>query len=370
MSNECTVRKLLAKAGITVNGSEEHDIQVSDTSFYDRVVSHGSLGLGEAYVDGLWDVKALDKCVFRMLRANLKDEIYLDFATVFGYLRARVTNMASWRPFAVGEHHYDAGNDLYERMLDSRMTYSCGYWKDAKNLEEAQEAKLDLICRKIALGKDECVLDIGCGWGSFLSFAAAKYDAWGTGLTVSKEQKAHIEKDFPNAPFEVLLEPYQTFSGKMFDKIVSVGMFEHVGYKNYRAYMSKVHSLLRDDGLFLLHTMGGNKTVVQGDPWMQKHIFPHGMVPSVPQMGAALDGLFVVEDWHNIGHYYDPTLMAWFENFDRAWPDLKDQYDDRFYRTWKYYLLACAGASRARHFQVWQLVLSKKGMPGGYVCVR
>jgi cyclopropane-fatty-acyl-phospholipid synthase len=273
------------------------------------------------------------------------------------------------RAFQVGEEHYDIGNDLYEHMLDKRMVYSCGYWKNATHLDEAQEAKLDLVCRKLGLKSGDRVLDIGCGWGSFAQFAACRYGAHVTGVTVSKEQVQFAREQVKGLPVEIRLEDYRDTRGQ-FDHIVSLGMFEHVGPKNYGAYMGRVHALLRDGGLFLLHTIGAHHSVWHTDPWIHTYIFPNGVLPSVAQVGSAIDRLFVLEDWHNFGADYDKTLMAWYANFERGWEDLAAHYGPRFFRMWRYYLLSCAGSFRARHNQLWQIVLSKRGTSGGYQSIR
>jgi cyclopropane-fatty-acyl-phospholipid synthase len=360
-NTERVLTEAFKKAGIEVNGHRPWDIQVHNPAFYDRVLTGGSLGLGEAYMDGWWDAEHIDEFLYKVLRNKLQDHIHINPALVWSYVQARFFNPQKWRPFEVAEKHYDLGNDLYLGMLDKRLTYSCGYWKDAKTLDEAQEAKLDLICRKIELKKGQNVLDIGSGWGSFLQFAAEKYGAQGVGVTVSKEQAEYANAHKGDLAIETKLQDYHTLEGK-FDHVVSVGMFEHVGYKNYRAYMEKVHSLLKDDGYFLLHTIGGNiSTLRNSDPWNEKYIFPNGMIPSIKQVGEASEDLFSMEDWHNFGPDYDKTLMEWMKNFDALWPSLKasGKYDDRFYRMWKYYLMTCAASFRVRYLQLWQIVFTK-----------
>lgn len=272
------------------------------------------------------------------------------------------------KAFEVGEKHYDIGNDLYEAMLDSRMTYTCGYWKDAHNLEEAQEAKLDLVCKKLGLKPGHRILDVGCGWGSFLKYASERYGVRGVGITVSKEQAALARERCKGLPIEIRLQDYRDTEGT-YDHIASLGMFEHVGPKNYRAYFSKIKTLLKDGGLFLLHTIGSDITAPV-DPWIEKYIFPNSQIPSLRQVADALEGLFIMEDWHNFGADYDTTLMAWFSRFDAHWEEFKHRYDERFYRMWKYYLLVSAASFRARKNQLWQIVLSPQGVPGGYTSIR
>jgi len=361
---------LLAAAEIEINGQNPWDIVVKNEKFYKRVLSQGSIGLGESYMDGWWEAEQLDELFHRLLSASLDEKIIHNWKLLFQFLVAKTFNLqAKSRAFKIGKHHYDIGNDLYVHMLDKLLVYTCAYWKDAKNLDEAQENKLDLVCRKLGLKAGQKVLDIGCGWGSFLKFAAEKYKVKAVGITVSKEQIALGKKLCAGLPVEIRLQDYRDLKEK-FDHIVSLGMIEHVGYKNYRTYMKIAHQSLRDNGLFLLQTIGGNKSVKSTDPWISKYIFPNSMLPSIQQIAKSIEKLFVMEDWHSFGANYDKTLMAWFNNFNNNWDQLKDKYDQRFYRMWKYYLLCCAGSFRARKNQLWQIVLSKKGVPGGYQSIR
>jgi len=364
--------EILKVAGITVNGPASYDMQVSDERIYQRIFAEGTLGLGKSYMDGWWGAKDLPEFFYQALRAKLYKEV-AGFGTLWLSLRARFINRQSGtRAFEVGEKHYDIGNDLFKVMLDRRMIYSCGYWSgtpSAQSLDEAQEAKLDLICRKIGLKAGQTVLDVGCGWGGFLKFAAEKYGAKGVGITVSKEQAALARENCKGLPVEIRVEDYRDTQGQ-FDHVVSVGMFEHVGPKNYRTYFKKVRSLLKDDGIFLLHTIGSIVTTLRADAWLDRYIFPNGVVPSIAQIGPAMENVFHMEDWHSFGADYDKTLTQWWANFDRAWPTLKERYGERFYRMWKYYLLSCAGSFRARDVELWQLVLSKNGIVGGYTSVR
>jgi cyclopropane-fatty-acyl-phospholipid synthase len=365
-----TLEKILSLAGIRINGNNPWDITVHNEKFYRRVLSQGSLGLGESYMDGWWDCEKLDELFFRILRSQIEGNVRQNWRLLFEVLLAKLFNMQSKsKAFQIGEKHYDLGNELFENMLDKRMVYSCAYWKDAHTLDEAQEKKLDLICQKLGLKPGMRVLDIGCGWGSFAKYAAEKYEVTVTGITVSKEQVEFGKIFCQGFPVEIRLQDYRDVNDQ-FDHIVSLGMIEHVGYKNYRAYMKVAHHCLKDKGLFLLHTIGGNKSVTSTDLWINKYIFPNGMLPSIKQIGAAIEGLFVMEDWHNLSVDYEKTLMAWYRNFDNNWHNIKSNYDERFYRIWKYYLLSCAGAFRARGNQLWQIVLSQKGVLGGYKSIR
>lgn len=371
------IQSLLSEAQITLNGTDESDIQVNNSAFYNRVLLDGVLGLGESYMDGWWDVQKPDDLFYRLINASLHEKVK-SWKIVPHILKAKIFNAGKQsKAFEVGEKHYNIGNTLFQKMLDKRMVYSCGYWKEAQNLDEAQEAKLDLICRKINLQPNMKVLDVGCGWGSFCKYAAEKYGAEVIGITISKEQAELAKENCKGLNVEIKLQDYRELNvksvhgaGNLFDCVVSIGMFEHVGYKNYRIFMKTIHRLLKEDGLFLLHTIGANKSMITTDPWTNKYIFPNSMLPSITQIGASIEQLFVLEDWHNFGHDYDKTLMAWFENFDRSWDELKPDYDERFYRMWKYYLLSCAGSFRAGKNQLWQIVLSKSGIPDGYQSIR
>ncbi|MBI4133197.1 class I SAM-dependent methyltransferase, partial [Candidatus Uhrbacteria bacterium] len=183
------IKQLLATADIIVGGMRPHDIHVHNDRLYSRVLREGSLGFGEAYMDGWWDTPAVDELVTRIFNAHLERGVRKNWPLVLSALISRIVNLqAPRRAFEIGRRHYDIGNDLYRAMLDQRMTYSCGYWTDAHTLDEAQEAKLDLCCQKLGLAPGMRVLDIGSGWGSFATFAAKKYGVSVVGITVSKEQ--------------------------------------------------------------------------------------------------------------------------------------------------------------------------------------
>jgi cyclopropane-fatty-acyl-phospholipid synthase len=272
-------------------------------------------------------------------------------------------NQKKSRAFIVGEQHYDLGNDLFSLMLDKELNYTCGYWKDVHDLESAQSAKLRLVCEKLNLKPGQKILDIGCGFGAFARFAVENYQVSVVGVTISKNQKKLADERCKGLPIEIRIQDYRDIN-EQFDNIVSLGMFEHVGYKNYQTYMDIVQRCLRDSGLFLLHTIGNNTSVTYANSWITKYIFPNGMLPSITQIGTACEGKFVMEDWHNFGPDYEKTLLVWHENFNRHWPELKSNYSERFKRMWDYYLLSCAGAFRARTLQLWQIVLSKTGILG------
>jgi cyclopropane-fatty-acyl-phospholipid synthase len=356
------VQEMLSCADIEVGGKRPWDLDVKNEDFYQRVLAHGSLGLGESYMDGWWECSALEEFSNRIQRANLESKIRFNMKTLITLVANRCLNFQSRkRAFHVGKVHYDIGNDLYHQMLDRRMIYSCAYWKESKDLDEAQEAKLELICRKLMLKRGMRVLDIGCGWGGFAIYAAQKHGVEVVGTTISKEQFALARELARDHPVRILLQDYRDLEGR-FDRIVSIGMVEHVGYKNYRIFMDKVSQCLEQDGIFLLHTIGSSSTYYTTDPWTEKYIFPNGKIPSLTQLSKAAEGLFVIENTQNIGPDYEPTLLAWSENFERARSLPEAKYDERFRRMWKYYLRMSAGAFRARRLQVFQIVMTPAGM--------
>ena len=363
MKQKQVVEQFLSLAGVTINGPEPWDIQVRDDRMYARVLRDKNLGLGESYMDGWWECPRVDEMIYRLLKARLDEKVAGGLKLLWPLVQAFLFNRQSkTRARDVAERHYNLGHDLFMSFLDPYNQYSCAYFDGTGDVEEAQLKKLDLICRKLAITSNDRVLDIGFGWGGFAKYAAEKFGCTVTGVNISEEQTEYAREFCKGLPIRLLQCDYRDIEGK-FDKIVSVGMFEHVGRKNYRTFMEVAHRCLKDEGFFLLHTIGGNTSTIKTDAWINKYIFPNGMLPSTTQIGKAVEGLFVMEDWHNLGPHYDKTLMAWHENFQKAWPKLKDKYGERLKRTWEYYLLSCAGAFRARDIQLWQIVFTKYGSP-------
>lgn len=365
------VTEIFALAGIEIGGNRPWDIQVHDERFYQRLLSYGGLAAGESYMDGWWNAEALDEMCTRVHRANLSEKVG-DWETIWLAWKGRLFNrQRESRSGEVAKEHYDLGNDIYEVMLDRRMQYTCGYWKNAATLDQAQENKLRLICDKIQLQPGMRVLDLGGGFGGMAHFMASEYGCRVVSYNISAEQVGFGREWCKRLPVRFEQKDYReaAHETKTFDRVVSIGLCEHIGHKNYRAFLDLSCRMLRPGGLFLLHTIGGNASYTCTDPWIDKYIFPNGVIPSVSQLGTAMEGRWVVEDWHNFGPDYDLTLVAWWQNFDRAWPVLRQKYSERFYRMWKYYLLGCAGGFRARKLQLWQIVLSKGDIPS-YTPVR
>jgi cyclopropane-fatty-acyl-phospholipid synthase len=369
MSEKTRIAAMLEESGVVINGPNPWDPQILNDNLWNRVFAQGALGLGEAYMDGWWECDDLAEFFNRVVGADLGSRIRVTPNLIWQHLQARFFNMQTLsRAKRVAAMHYSE-TDAYKATLDSRLTGSCAYWENAATLDEAQEAKLDLVCRKVGLEKGDRVLDIGCGWGAFMGFAAEKYGADCVGVTISPDQAAYGRERYKDLPVEFQVKDYREFNGKV-DHIVSMGMFEHVGYKNFRTYFEVARRALNDGGLFMLHTIGSPISLTTIDPWIEKYIFPGGVLPSLAQVGKSIEGLFDVIDLHNIGPHYDKTLMAWFDNFHRNWPRPNTPEEHRFYRMWKYYLLCCAGGFRARAIHVWQFVLSANGVPEGYKTAR
>lgn len=354
-------RELLASADIIVGGDRAWDIQVHDDRLWSRVLRDGTLGAGEAYEEGWWDTPELDQFSDRVQRVRLGEALRESWTIVAHVVRARLLNMQSiTRSFHNGQRHYDIGNDLYEAMLGGRLLYTCAYWPDARTLDEAQDAKLDLVCRKIGLRPGMRILDLGCGWGGFAAFAAERYQVSVTGITVAQEQVRWAREHYAHLPIDIRLDDYRNATGT-YDAVVSIGLMEHVGWKNYRSYMELVDRLLAPAGVAFVHTIAGNHPRMHIDPWFDRYIFPNAVLPTLPRITAAMEDIFICEDVHNIGEDYDHTLMAWWKNFDAAWPRLRAAYGDAFYRRWKYYLLVSAGAFRSRSQQLFQIVMTRPG---------
>lgn len=363
------LKKALLQANIRINGNRPWDIKVNNEDVYAKVLTGGTLAAGETYMAGWWDCEKLDELVARILENNFTSKIKTP-KIILSYLSAFIFNQGhKSKAFKIGDKHYDTGNDLFEIMLDKRLVYTCAYWKNAENLDDAQEAKLDLVCRKLGLKEGQKILDIGCGWGSFLKYAAEKYGISGVGITVSKEQIKLAQKLCKGLPIEIRYQDYRDLNEE-FDHIVSLGMFEHVCYKNYRKYMKIVRKCLKNNGLFLLQTIGHDTSTTRTDPWIEKYIFPNSMIPSLKQINKAVKGILEILDLHDFGTDYDKTLMAWFENFNKNWEKISKAYNQTFYRMWKYYLLTCAGSFRARKNYLWQIVFSKNGIKGEYASIR
>ena len=353
--------EFLESIDVEINGNRPWDITVHNPDLYKSILFNGSLGFGESYMKGWFDCERLDLFFEKVLQQGVSTEIQ-SIPLFLGRVKSKFRNLQSIsRAFQVAEQHYDIGNDLFSLMLDKTMMYTCGYWtKEVSTLEQSQLAKLDLVAKKLDLKPGMKVLDIGCGWGGAAKHLANNYGVSVVGITVSKEQIEYAKENSDNMDVDFRLVDYRDLNEK-FDAIYSIGMFEAVGYKNYKEFFEIVRGCLKDDGAFLLHTIGGNESTTSTDPWVEKYIFPNGMMPSAEQITKASEGLFIFDDWHNIGPHYDKTLMCWYENFVTNYEKLKDKYDKEFYRMWTFWLLSSAANFRSRTLQLWQVLFSLEG---------
>jgi len=359
-----SIHDLFAKADITINGDRSHDIRVYNENFYKRIFRDGQLGIGESYMDGWWECDAIDEMVEKFINADLLKETEKNIRFILNYLRVKLSDIGHpSKAYEVAEKHYDLGNKLFEAFLDKRMVYSCAYWEKATNLDEAQENKLDLVCRKLDLKPGMKVLEIGCGWGSWAKYASEKYGVEVTGVTVSKEQAAYAKKNCEGLPVDIQLKDYREITGK-YDRVVSIAMFEAVGKKYFRTFMEVAERSLKDDGVFVLHSIMGRIALGPAQStFLNKYIFPNGELATLAQLSKAAEGLFTEEAHHQLTGHYEKTLEAWYQNFIANWPQLSGEYDERFFRMWKFYLQLSKGIFRSRIIQLWQFVYTKRGIP-------
>jgi cyclopropane-fatty-acyl-phospholipid synthase len=370
MAAKDKLTELLRAADIEIDGGNPWDVRVHDERFYARVLAHGTLGAGESYMDGWWDVARLDEFFARVHRARL-DKRLVTASTLAQIALARIGNLQA-RAFSrrVARRHYDLSNDLYVAMLGPTMQYTCAYYgADGvdRPLDEAQRLKLNLIARKLHLQPGMTVLELGGGFGELAHHLAQHHGCRVVSYNISREQVEFARARCDGLPVEFRLQDYREAESDpaTYDRVVSIGLMEHVGPKNYRHFFEIASARLAPGGLALVHTIGGNVSQSTTDRWIDRYIFPGGVIPSERQIAAAKEGLLVLEDWHNFGPDYDRTLLAWDANFRAAWPTLgKDpRFDERFYRMWRYYLNSTAGGFRARVLHLWQLVLSRGDVP-------
>ena len=376
MSARQKITELLRHADIAVGGDRPWDMQVHEPRLFDRILSQGSLGAGEAYMDGWWEAEQLDELFNRLLRTKLDQHIRSP-ALLGQVILSRLGNLQSRRRSRrVAQQHYDLSNRLYQAMLGPTMQYTCAYYGPdgaQRSLDQAQQAKLALIAGKLHLEPGMRVLELGGGFGELARYLAAEHGCEVVSYNISDRQVAFGRELCQGLPVDIRQQDYREAANlsENFDRVVSVGLMEHVGPKNYRGFFQLTRARLKAGGLALIHTIGGNTSRTSADRWIDKYIFPGGVIPSAAQLSHAMEGWLVLEDWHNFGPDYDRTLLAWAANFYAAWPDLKQSegLDQRFYRMWRYYLESCAGAFRARGLNLWQMVLSR-GDVDRYVPVR
>ncbi len=367
------IESLLEGTGVRLDGDRPWDIRVNRERLYRRAL-RGSLGFGEAYIDGDWDCEALDELFRRLLSANTQKRPLIRAARAVKSLQSRLMNLQTRRRSrAVAEEHYDLDHRMYALFLGPWNQYTCCFFDGTDDLERAEVVKLEMLCDKLELRAGDRLLDIGCGWGGFAKYAASTRGCEVTGISLSDAQIHYATEYTRGLPVTIRRLDYRDLpdSGLApFDKISIVGMIEHVGYKNYAGLLGIVHDMLKPDGLFLLHTIGNNERSTVVDPWIEKYIFRNSMAPAMSQLADASEGRFVIEDWENYGHHYVPTLQAWYERFNANWDRIRTlitarPFDERFRRMWNYYLMSSKAAFDVEHLHLWQLVMTRRNSGRG-----
>ena len=335
------ITKKLKEVDVVIGGSRDWDIQVKNKKFFRKVFLNANMGLGESYVNKYFECRRLDQLIYRLRHYFPKKSIILK--NIYDIIQDKFINFQSIkRATKVAKTHYDLEVKIFQKFLDKRMIYTCGYWNNAKNLDEAQEKKLDLIAKKLEFKPNMKVLDVGCGWGGSAAYFAKKYRVQVVGITNSKEQYNYAQAHNSSELTQFIYCDYREHKEK-YDAIYSIGMFENVGSKNYLTFFKCIKNNLKQNASFLLHTIGMDMTVNTRFSWAVKYIFPNGELPSQKQITDNIEHNFIIDDWHNFGCDYDKTLMQWYKNFVRTYPSFKsDYYDERFFRTWSFYLLLFA----------------------------
>jgi cyclopropane-fatty-acyl-phospholipid synthase len=366
-SEKETVETFLNECEIQIDGANQGDIIVKDDRFYSMCINYGELGFGESYMYGYWDSKNLYETLYNGIK-NCHKVSYMNLNSIaFNryFNNMFYNNQTIDKASADVQAHYNKGNDLYERMLDkTNMQYTCGFFQDTNDLETAQIQKLNIIAQKLNLKPGEKLLDIGCGWGNLINFMTTNYGVKGIGITISSEQlKFCKEKYKDNKNAEFLLIDYRNIPDDMkFDKIVSVGMFEHVGKKNFEEYFDIVYKHLNDDGLALIHTMGQQSKMINAtahSEWIDKYIFPGGEIPDWEDLSKIISKRFFIHDWHNFGKYYARTFEAWYNNINKRWNEIPN-YNEEFRRMWNFYLVSFIVNFDLCRLLLFQILISKK----------
>lgn len=331
-----------------------------------------SIALGEAYMDGTLEIEgnlyeALDHFLGQIGKFS-REAVFLKKLIPDSFSRKRQRREVS--------SHYDIGNDFYRLWLDETMSYSCGYFRTAEDtLYQAQANKVAYILEKLHLEAGMEILDIGCGWGYLLTEAVKKYNVRGMGITLSHEQCKAFRKRIKAEGLEdrltVRLMDYRDLPRmrKQFDRVVSVGMMEHVGRKNYPLFLACINRVLKDGGVCLLHFISALKEY-SGDPWIRKYIFPGGMIPSLRETVSHMaEENFHILDVENLRLHYNQTLLCWLENYREHTGEVGEMFDERFVRMWDLYLAACAAVFHNGIVDVHQ-ILATKGVNNDLPVVR
>ncbi len=347
-------------------------LEVHRKRLFGRILRHGSLGLAEAYMDGDYTIQEGHLYLFLeiLLRNRLhrgRNFPWRSHATVRFFIAwQRLREAAAGKTRNV-RHHYDIGNDLFELFLDKSLTYSCGYAHTPQDdIETLQRQKMARICRKLRLKEDESLVDLGCGFGGLLIYAAKTYKITGVGATLSRNQAEKAQQRVFEAglaeKIKIHVADYGAIEGK-FDKFANVGVMEHIPDSEYRHFFQRARALLKPEGLGLLHTICLNRKPQAGgdrDLFLQKYIFPGYSLPTLSGIAGHLEALYMpILDVENIVRHYTLTLLRWHEGFQARQHELDPQkYDDRFKRMWSFYLLACAAGMKLADLAVLQVLFN------------
>jgi cyclopropane-fatty-acyl-phospholipid synthase len=380
MLEKAIIDKLLSRittGGLVVHYWDKTTVRYGpDKPYFELTIRHPrvvramaknlTLGFGEAYMDGSVEIEGEITQVGRLVSDNPRA---FNALSRFGIPLRRQPNRPQSQRRLV-QHHYDLGNDFYRLWLDESMTYSCAYFKNPHDsLEQAQNQKIDHILRKLQLRKGQTLLDIGCGWGKLLITAAKDYGIRGHGITLSQEQfdlaTKRVEAAGLAGQIKIELIGYHELAGQdlTFDRIVSVGMYEHVGYHNHPGYFKAVDKLLAPDGLSLLHTITTTR-LRPNDAWIDKYIFPGGSLPTVAETASHMQAHgFELQDYENLRYHYALTLDEWLRRFESHGDQVAEMYDERFYRMWRLYLGGSVSGFRYGDLSLSQFVMTKGPNP-------
>ena len=360
--------KLHTRNKRTSKKSKNKDIIVNNKIMFEKIASNGEVGLADSYIDGDWDSNNLEKIFYELLSkkklftTQIKKQS-LNF--IFMEVKALIKNRIQNNSIKSSKHNVDftynkIGLDLYEKMLGKSMAYTCAYFnKPGMTLDQAQYAKMDLIAKKLDLKPGMHILEIGCGWGVMGNYLCNKYNIFIDGVTLSEEQYKYYKNNCTHPRLTIQIKDYRNIIGKnKYDRIYSVGCFEHIGRKNYKQYYDKCYELLKTNGIMLIHTIGTNKRKWSHNSFINKYIFPEGELPHIENLTHSFVNKWHLEDWQNMGLSYAKTLRAWHTNIG-DWSGL-DDYNERFRRMWNYYLQGCAASFQHRDIFLWQIVYTKR----------
>lgn len=354
--------KVQDKEFVIGQGTPQTTVTFHNSKLLKKLALSPSLTFGEGYMDGDIEIEGSIMDIlqgFYLSSKALHAHPHLRHLT--GFLKNRQERINKKEAIANAQHHYDIGNDFYKLWLDKTLAYTCAYFTHQDDsLEQAQRQKFELICRKIRLQEGHSLMDIGCGWGGFIFHAVEKYNVTATGVVAAKEQGEYIRREAKRRGIEdkvnVIIDDWRQATGT-YDRVVSIGVMEHVGEAQYPEYFGMYKKLLKEDGIAFLHTIGRMESQTD-DPWIRKYIFPGGHLPTLASLSDhAAQQRFVITDVENLWQHYAKTLAFWKENFEEHVPEITEMFDERFIRMWRLYLLGSEAGFRWGGIHLWQIVL-------------